>query len=168
MGILEALSNMSTLALIIFIAGILLIAAEMFFPGFGIAGGIGILLLFVGVIMTAKTVAQGFIMGAVILVILAVLLAILLRSASKGRLSRSIVLRDRTDAASGFSGTEDMHALVGRKGSALTVLRPAGIADIDGVRLDVVTQGEFLNSGAAVEVVEVEGNRIVVRAAGQT
>ena len=168
MGILEALSNMSTLALIIFIAGMVLIAVEMFSPGFGVAGGIGVLLLFVGVVMTAKTVAQGFIMGAVVLVILAVMLAILLRSASKGRLSRSLILKDRTDAASGFSGTEDQGALVGRTGKALTVLRPAGIADIDGVRLDVVTQGEFLNPGAAVEVVEVEGNRIVVRAAGQT
>ncbi len=168
MGIFESLANMSTLALIIFIAGMILIAVEMFFPGFGVAGGIGILLLFVGVVMTAKTVAQGFIMGAVILVILAVLLAILLRSASKGRLSRSIVLRDRTDAASGFSGTEDMHALVGRKGSAVTVLRPAGIAEIDGVRLDVVTQGEFLSAGSALEVSAVEGNRIVVRAVSQT
>ena len=95
------------------------------------------------------------------------MLTVLLRSASKGRLSRSIVLRDRTDTASGFSGTEDLHTLVGRRGSALTVLRPAGIADIDGVRLDVVTQGEFLNAGASVEVIEVEGNRIVVRAASE-
>ena len=167
MGIFESLANMSTLALIIFIVGMILIAVEMFFPGFGIAGGLGILLLFVGVVMTAKTVAQGFIMGAVILVILAVMLTVLLRSASKGRLSRSIVLKDRTDTASGFSGTEDLHTLVGRRGAALTVLRPAGIADIDGVRLDVVTQGEFLNAGASVEVIEVEGNHIVVRAASE-
>ena len=168
MGIFESLANMPTLALILFLVGMLLVAIEMFFPGFGVAGGIGILLLFVGVILTARTVAQGFIMAAVILAILAVMLAILLRSASRGRLSRTIVLHDSTDAASGFSGTDDMHALVGRRGSSLTDLHPSGIAEIDGVRLDVVTQGEFLPVGSAVEVSTVVGNRIVVQAITKT
>ncbi|MEA4824443.1 MAG: NfeD family protein [Clostridiaceae bacterium] len=163
MGLLEALTNMSTLAMIVFIVGMILVAVEMFIPGFGVAGGFGILLLFVGVILTAKTVAQGLVLSAVILVILAVLLAILLRSATRGRLSRTLILKDRTDAASGFSGTDDLRTLVGHTGTALTVLRPSGSADFNGVRLDVVTRGEFIEPGTPLEVIEVEGNRIVVR-----
>ena len=48
-------------------------------------------------------------------------------------------------------------------GIALTVLRPAGTALIDGSRLDVVTSGEYIDAGATVEVILVEGSRIVVR-----
>jgi membrane-bound serine protease (ClpP class) len=53
-------------------------------------------------------------------------------------------------------------ALLGRTGRALTVLRPAGAMELDGQRLDVVTAGEFVDAGAAVRILEVQGNRIVV------
>ena len=46
-------------------------------------------------------------------------------------------------------------------------MRPAGCADLDGVRLDVVTRGEFIDKDVPVTVIEVEGNRIVVEPAKQ-
>ena len=42
-------------------------------------------------------------------------------------------------------------------------LRPAGIAVIDGERVDVVSDGEFIDAGFPVIVTRVDGNRIVVR-----
>jgi membrane-bound ClpP family serine protease len=54
--------------------------------------------------------------------------------------------------------------LVGHKGVAQTNLRPSGIASIDGQRVDVVTEGGLVERGANVEVVAVEGMRVVVRA----
>jgi membrane-bound serine protease (ClpP class) len=48
---------------------------------------------------------------------------------------------------------------------AATTLRPAGIARIEGARLDVVTDGEYVEAGEPVEVTRVDGNRIVVRRA---
>jgi membrane-bound serine protease (ClpP class) len=52
--------------------------------------------------------------------------------------------------------------LTGKTGSCLSDLRPAGIAEIDGVRLDVMTAGEYIESGTRITVVEVSGNRVVV------
>ena len=52
---------------------------------------------------------------------------------------------------------------MGRQGRTTSVLRPAGIADFDGVRLNVVTEGGFLEGGQMVEIIRVEGKRIVVR-----
>jgi membrane-bound ClpP family serine protease len=49
------------------------------------------------------------------------------------------------------------------QGVATTVLRPAGTADFEGVKLDVVTEGEFIDKGARLQVIRVEGRRIVVR-----
>ena len=50
------------------------------------------------------------------------------------------------------------------QGTALTVLRPTGLAELGERRVDVVTRGEFLEPGSGVEVVEVTGSRVVVRA----
>ena len=167
MDILEVFTNLSTWSVILFILGFLLVIVEMFNPGFGFTGALGIVFLIVGVIVTAETVEQGILMGVVILAILAVMLTIVLYSASKGRLSKKLILKDATDRQSGFSGTEDMKYLLGKSGKTVTPLRPAGCADLDGVRLDVVTRGEFIEKDVPVTVIEVEGNRIVVEPAKQ-
>jgi len=54
--------------------------------------------------------------------------------------------------------------LVGRVGTAATVLRPTGAMAIDDDRVDVVTEGEFLEQGQPVRVLYVRGNRVVVAA----
>ena len=54
-------------------------------------------------------------------------------------------------------------ALVGRIGTAFTVLRPAGKAQIDEELVDVVSEGPFISAGRPIEVVTVSGNRVVVR-----
>jgi hypothetical protein len=53
-------------------------------------------------------------------------------------------------------------ALVGREGVVEAVLRPAGMARIDGRRVDVVSRGEMIEAGERVRVVDVRGNRVVV------
>ena len=54
-------------------------------------------------------------------------------------------------------------ALVGKRGVSISTLRPSGRADIDGLTIDVVTEGDFVDPGQQLEVVRCEGNRIVVR-----
>jgi membrane-bound ClpP family serine protease len=55
-------------------------------------------------------------------------------------------------------------AMVGRVGTAATVLRPTGAMELDGQRLDVVTEGEFVEAGTAIRVLYVQGSRVVVAA----
>ena len=163
MGLLEAILSMSSVALVLFILGFILIVVEMFEPGFGFAGGIGIILLIGGVVLTAKTFVQGLILSIIIVVILGIMLSIVLYSATKGKMSKTLILKDSTNSEEGFNGTEDMHALLGKEGTTLTVLRPSGCVDIEGIHLDVVTGGEYVEKGVPIRVIEVEGNRIVVR-----
>ncbi len=56
----------------------------------------------------------------------------------------------------------DYGGLRGRTGTAVSFLRPAGIASIDGRRVDVLTEGEFIPQGTPVRVVRVEGARVFV------
>ncbi len=56
----------------------------------------------------------------------------------------------------------DQRTLRGLTGTAATYLRPAGIASIDGRRVDVLTEGEFIAQGTPIRVVRVEGARVFV------
>lgn len=50
-----------------------------------------------------------------------------------------------------------------KEGVSLTILRPTGIADFNGIKLDVITEGEFIQKDKKVKIIQVQGNRIVVK-----
>ena len=144
--------------------GVALIGTEIFLPGFGVLGISGIVLTTVGIILVTDSALSALILILVILAILGMLIALAMRSAKKGRLARSaLILHEELDKESGFSSAQDMEYFIGREGTAITDLRPAGLADFDGVKLDVVTEGGFLEKATNVRVINVEGRRIVVR-----
>lgn len=164
---LEAFSFMNGLQvyqIILFLAGLICLIIEMFMPNFGVVGGIGLVLLVIGILITAKTPFEAVIMFIILLVIVAVVLAVVLRSVSKGRLSKKLILKDSLNKEAGFIGTEDLEHFIGREGIAATVLRPSGTAIIDGLKLDVVSEGEFIPKGAKVKIIQVTGRRIAVKA----
>ena len=95
-----------------------------------------------------------------VIALLCVALSIFVHSASRGRLARSnLVLKEVSTRANAENA---LHFFVGKEGVARTALRPAGIAEFDGVKLNVLTEGEFIDVGKRVSVSRVEGNRIVV------
>ena len=152
--------------LICFLIGIGLMVLEAFMPGFGLPGISGIILEVVAVALTwmnhGPMAALG--MTLIVLSILAIAISMSLRSAANGKLSRSkLVLNDTESNEAGYRSTEDLDVLLGREGVTTTVLRPTGMAEFDGVRLNVVSEGEFIQSGTQVQIVRVEGSRILVR-----
>ena len=67
---------------------------------------------------------------------------------------------DVEDARSTPEGT--YQEILGKTGVAFTDLRPGGTAMIDGCKVDVVAQGGYIDEGARVKVLKIEGNKIVV------
>ena len=87
----------------------------------------------------------------------------IIRSFQKGRLSKSfLVLKDSSDGTSVPEVASAKAGLVGKSGVAVTTLRPAGIAEIEGRRVDVTTAGEFIPKGSPVTVLKAEGMHILV------
>ncbi|HEX3044303.1 MAG TPA: NfeD family protein [Bacillota bacterium] len=163
MEALSFITDMELISALCLFFGLALVIFEMFIPGFGLPGTLGLILLIFGVVQTAQDMMQVLILTGAILAILAIALMIVLRSASKGRLAKTLILNNSFKKEDGYNGTEDLTDFLGKSGTALTVLRPAGTADVDGVKLDVVTEAEFLPKGTKVKVVKVEGRRVVVR-----
>ena len=76
-----------------------------------------------------------------------------------------LVLSDALDAEQGWENVHTDASLVGRTGTVTTALRPSGIVEIEGRRLDVVSDGGVIDSGETVCVVKVSGNYILVERA---
>ena len=160
MAFLEMFTAFTVLSILLFSGGIVLLVLEMLEPGFGLFGAIGVILLIINIFVTANTVAQGIALTLFTFAIVCVLFVIFLIMVSKGKLPGRLVHKTTEE---GHSGTKDFWHLVGKSGVVLTTCRPAGTAEIEGNKFDVVTLGEFIEVDANVEVVEVEGNRIVIK-----
>ena len=147
---------------IMMLVGVALLVVEMYVPGFGAPGISGIILLVLGFVLLKPPLAEGLILFAILAAILCVALSVCLYSASKGRLSKSkLVLNDVAVPAS-VAENNDLNYFIGREGVTHTALRPAGIGEFDGVKLNVVSDGEFIAQGRPIRVQKVAGNRIVV------
>lgn len=164
MELLELIQNMSALSIIVFCVGVILLVVEMCSPGFGVAGVLGLACLVADIFITAKTLAQGLLMTGVVAVIVVILAVVSIILVSKGKLPSSLMLKDAANKEQGYTGGADNSRYLGQTGKTVTELRPAGSAELAGEKLDVVSRGEFIETGTTVEVVEVSGNRIVVKA----
>jgi membrane-bound serine protease (ClpP class) len=78
-------------------------------------------------------------------------------------LFQKIILKDSTNTEKGYVSSKNRTDLIGKRGYALTMLRPSGTAMIDKERVDVVTEGSFIAANKPIIVVKTEGVRVVVR-----
>ncbi|MEW5865438.1 MAG: nodulation protein NfeD [Bacillota bacterium] len=148
----------------LFILGFLLLLAEVFLiPGFGIAGVSGIAAIFTSLVLSFRDLREAGFVISFSLVATAFIVVIAFKYLGKSMAFGRVILRASQGRTEGYVATEDRQAYLGRVGTALTAMRPSGTIVIEGVRLDAVTEGDFIQKGGAVEVVKVEGPRLVVR-----
>jgi membrane-bound serine protease (ClpP class) len=170
---------------VLVVIGLVLIAIELLvIPGFGVAGVLGLGAFFAGLFMAM--IGQGaatsdffratlVLLGATTLMIIGAWL--ILRFLPRRRTFRGLALQTSLARGSGLENSSDgaqqreatgrskPHAsMVGAQGIALTDLRPAGDARIDNRRVDVVTEGDFIEEGRRIEVIADEEYRRVVAA----
>lgn len=153
---------MFALAICALIIGTALLVLECFVPGIGIAGITGGILCLLGIFGLVPYIGW-YVIFIIVAIIIIVLLSIYLfaNSAEKGK--NPLVLSQKTDKKSGFSANDDNSFLLNKTGVALTQLRPAGIAEIESKRVDVVTSGEFIDAGTEITVTDIQGRRIIVK-----
>jgi membrane-bound serine protease (ClpP class) len=179
------------LEVILFLIGAACLALEVFvIPGSGFFGVTGVLLIFGSLILASQTWGNlepnedykrlSYTMGTLgaSIVSIVVIAMVTSRFLPHVRVFDKLVLsppggtdprhfgpRLKPGLADDATGLFSDHprSLIGQEGAALTVLRPAGKAKIHGRTIDVVSEGPFIPAESRVEVVEVSGNRVVVR-----
>jgi membrane-bound ClpP family serine protease len=168
------------LAIMLFLLGLALVGVEIFLvPGFGVTGVSGILLILAGLVLAGldkapesasdwvdlvgKLLRYGLTMAGA-----GVLAFILARYLPKIPYANRLMLvppedKVEVDDGSPLPGVEAAVSLLGQVGTAMSMLRPSGMARFGDRYIDVVTEGDFIEPGSSIQVVEVEGTRIVVK-----
>lgn len=147
----------------LFVLGIILLFLEIFIPG-GILGIAGIVLLATGIFMTTDSILEGVGYVSLMLIALGLLLALSFKLNRTRRFWKRLSLSTRQTKNDGYvAPTQRLETFIGYQGIAISQLRPAGTADFNGERLDVVTEGGFIKQGASIKIIAVEGTRVIVR-----
>ncbi|MCH8326479.1 MAG: nodulation protein NfeD [Bacteroidetes bacterium] len=168
----------SIIDIVLFIVGLVLIALEIFvIPGFGVAGISGILMVIISLFLALTGTSLPYIDSSIISIALIqlsvslvgalLLIFILAKFLPKTIIFNRLVLSEAEKTNKGFVSADKISKIMGKEGVALTILRPAGIAEIDGKRIDVVTEGSFIEKGKKIIVISSEGIKVVVAKVGK-
>lgn len=162
--------------MLLFLLGLILLLVEIFaLPGFGLIGITGIFLMMWSLLVS---MAPSFSDGPLIpslpdlktpirnmvtsMILSGIGMLLISRYVPKSRAASWLVLKESTSRQSGYQSSDQRADLLGQVGQTVTPLRPGGAAMFGEHRQDVMAQGEFIENGRPVKVVEVQGNRIVV------
>ena len=164
--------------ILIFMLGVILLLVELLFiPGFGLTGILGIALMFWALLNAMVIHYPGtpwyptwprlqfpLLKLSISIIVTCIVAAILGRFLPQSRLFNRLVLGRASPHPVSYADSTPTDQLVGLLGRALSPLRPAGTALFGNRKLDVVTKGNFIDTGTEIRILETHGNRIVVEA----
>ena len=154
----------NSLVIVLAILGIVGILLELHvIPGHFVAGAIGTIALLVAVVLAF---GYGFLTVAlqslaVAFVLSALMIGLSWRILPRSAFARRLVFKPAQGPE--YVTSADYSRFLDHTGHAASYLRPAGVATVDGERLDVLTEGDFIQAGTPIRVSRVEGARIFVR-----
>lgn len=150
-------------AIVLLVLGIILIITEFFVAG-GVLGLLGIGAIIGSLFMSGYSLGHMSLSISIAFIVAIIAAFILFKSIGMERgLFRHIILRDRTSTDLGYVSSANRSELVGLVGITVTQLRPSGAAEVNNERIDVVSEGKFVERGKEIEIIKVEGMRVVVR-----
>lgn len=156
--------NASWISLICFIVGAVLIVVELFIPGFGLPGIAGITLSIIGLATSMASLQQALTSIVIAIVVTSGVIYLIFKFGLNSRTFSNITL---TTAIKGTSGpdkkVDDAKIKIGDRGKTLTMLRPYGFIEINGIKFDASSESTFINKDRTVEVIKLHGNTIIVK-----
>lgn len=147
---------------VLLVAGVVLIGLELVVPG-GILGAVGFVSMMAGFYYFLGGGWDAFVIVGGTVAVLAAICALLFWLVPSSLSWNPFVLREKQKNSEGYTGAGDYSAYLGKKGKVIAPLRPAGTAVIDGERVDVVSFGDYINKDAEIEVVKIEGSKLLVK-----
>lgn len=150
-------------SIVFFLLGIIFLLIEALVPGFGVFGILGIIGIIGSIIAASVSIEQALISLTFSFIASIIILFFIFRFLTRSKLFDNLILSLKQDKDSGYKVSAENQTLLGRVGTTITPLRPAGTAEFDGIRMDVLSEGGFVGSNKKVKVVKIEGSKIVVR-----
>lgn len=146
----------------VFLGGVLFIAIELLTPGVGIFAGLGVIAILYSFILALGGGSVAVYLLLVSLFIAFAIFALVVKKLPSSKLWSKVILKDMSTVSKGYTSTNDYSEFLGKEGIVITELRPAGTVSIGDVKLDVVSEGSYIEKNAKVKIVSIHGSRIVV------
>jgi len=152
---------MLQLCIILLVVGVLALALEIIMPGYdGFIGGlVGVVALIVSAVLAVMFVPGGWWFVGINVTVLLLCGYFAWMYIRRGQLHGKMVL---SEALAEDLPQLDFASLVGKEGKTITLLRPSGDVDFNGMRVQVTTNGQMVERGTMVRVVEAQANKVVV------
>ena len=149
----------------LFFLGIGAVILEFFIPSAGIIGALGVGSLIGSVVITYQTFGEvpGLVMLLTVLILTPALIIFYFRRFPRSFFGKRIILGGDPRKDLSLDGPDLHRDLLGQQGVVFSPLRPAGIITVNDRQYSVVTSGEFIPKGETVNIIQVEGNRILVQ-----
>lgn len=155
--------NWNLLTAFLYVIGIVLLTIEAIMPGFGIAGITGVILVLASIVLITSSVYQALLMLVGTIAIAIILVVALYKLGYGKRFVKSMILSTEQKNEEGYVSAKGYEKYLGMRGTVATPLRSAGTVIIDGNKIDAVSEAEFIDKDIEVEVIKIEGGRIVVK-----
>lgn len=146
--------------IVLAILGLVMVFAEILMPGFGLFGILGSISLLGSLILSYRL--YGTLTFLILLIAMVVIFFAMVFFAKKSGLYNKVVLKDRQEAKDFDESV--LQGLLGQVGVTQSTLRPFGVAEFDGRMVDVCSQGDFIDRGEKVQVVQITGKVVTVKA----
>ncbi len=159
-----------TLAYVLIVAGLLLLVAELFIPTGGMLFVLSVSALVIGVTMTflcSEDATIGILTLIGVCLAIPSLMAVMVHYWPRTPIGRRFFLRGPEEDATVASMpvNVELEQLRGRFGRTLSALRPSGITEFDGKRVDTLSEGMMIEPGQWVRCIDVKAGRVIVRPA---
>lgn len=150
-------------SLILFVTGLILLIVEAIVPGFGLPGISGIIFVIVGTVLAMESIKIAVISLSVAILITTITTIILLKFGFRSKMLNKIILQTRQEDKDGYLSVDTMSEYLDKEGRTLTELRPSGFIEIDGIKLDALSESSFIPKNESIRIIRVEGSKIFVR-----
>jgi membrane-bound ClpP family serine protease len=144
-----------------------LLVAEVFVPSGGLITVCAMACLIAGLVIFFKhSVAAGWIGVFIAVVMIPTVLVVAYKLFPKTKFGKGVILNPpERQAGDAIPDTDKLKGLLGKEGQVLTTLRPVGICDFSGLRVECVAESGYVDKGKTVKVIDVRGTQLTVRVA---
>jgi len=149
----------------LFILGAMALVIEIFVPGFGIFGFSGLVMCLLGLVFSANSLEEFTKLAgtAIILCAVVVVILILLKKFTKIKFYDKLANKEVQNVEDGYIINKYNDEIVGKGATTITELRPIGIVEIEGERMDAFSDEGFIAKGEQVEITGKKSSSVVVR-----
>ncbi|WP_066069245.1 NfeD family protein [Alkalithermobacter thermoalcaliphilus] len=153
----------SAFVFFVFFIGIAFLLLEALAPGFGVFGMFGILTIVISIVMASNSLAQALIYIVISMVLTILATIFLIKKLPKRKISKTLLLDTKLNKEEGFIPYKEKKEYIGKIGVSISDLRPSGKIRVDDEILDAISESSYIERGRAVQIIQINGNKIIVR-----